>query len=68
MYSRFYVCMLALVVSIPNYATESREEIEIFEDSALYSRDKQVIFDQLININECRRGHLTSFYPHPDLQ
>jgi len=77
--------MLALVVSIPNYATESREEIEIFEDSALYSRDKptvvvstselcnqgwghqQVIFDQLININECRRGHLTSFYPHPDL-
>lgn len=54
MYSRFYVCMLALVVSIPNYATESREEIEIFEDSALYSRDKQVIFDQLININECR--------------
>lgn len=25
--------MLALAVSIPSYATESREEIEIFEDS-----------------------------------
>lgn len=49
-----YACVSCVYSYYSYYATESREEIEMFEDSALYGRDKQVIFDQLININECR--------------